>query len=272
MPGTRRTRTRRRIRSSRRTCRAWSPSTTRTVDNGCLEVVSGMHHEVLPMDDVGCIRADVVESMDWATVEVAAGQTLWFHSPHAAPQRPQHLAARPSGALPDLQRRVRGRPASGLLPPEAAPTFAAEAAGDDRVRVSLIGDFQGRPAIDREPRSSADRGRLVGRRGGRAVHPLGVGPLRRGRQPARPRTADRRARHGRRRGRRPGRRGPVARRRPPARPGSHRRWGPGDHRSRARGRRRPLPGRAVPPDGDRTDRACTSGRSGTAVRSTRATW
>ena len=32
---------------------------------------------------------------------------------------------------------------------EKLATFAAEAAGDDRVRVSLIGDFQGRP-VDRD--------------------------------------------------------------------------------------------------------------------------
>ena len=52
--------------------------------NGCLEVVSARHAEVLPMDDDGCIRAEVVASMIWDSVPMPAGTTLWFHSrtPH----------------------------------------------------------------------------------------------------------------------------------------------------------------------------------------------
>jgi ectoine hydroxylase-related dioxygenase (phytanoyl-CoA dioxygenase family) len=52
--------------------------------NGCLEAGSGHHGELLPTDEFGCIRADVVESFEWVTLPVRAGQTLWFHSrtPH----------------------------------------------------------------------------------------------------------------------------------------------------------------------------------------------
>src|SRR4051812_20942710 len=55
-----------------------------TLENGCLEVVSGAHAAVLPMDDTGCVHPDVVAAMQWDAVEVEAGQTLWFHSrtPH----------------------------------------------------------------------------------------------------------------------------------------------------------------------------------------------
>lgn len=107
------------------------------VGNGCLEVVSGRHQELLPMDGDGCIRPDVVAEMDWAPVEVRAGETLWFHS------RTPH----------------RSGPNLGPTPRRALyPTYNALAEGDlrapyyeqkqselgDSTAVSLIGDFQGR--------------------------------------------------------------------------------------------------------------------------------
>ena len=109
------------------------------VGNGCLEVVSGAHQELLPVDDTGCIRGDVVAELDWAPVEVRAGETLWFHS------RTPH----------------RSGPNLGHTPRRALyPTYNALAEGDLRAAyyeqkraelgesgaVSLIGDFQGRPA------------------------------------------------------------------------------------------------------------------------------
>jgi hypothetical protein len=108
------------------------------VGNGCLEVVSGRHQAVLPMDDVGCIHPDVVADLDWTPVEVRAGETLWFHS------RTPH----------------RSGPNLGPTPRRALyPTYNAAAEGDlraayyeqkraelgDGAAVSLIGDFQGRP-------------------------------------------------------------------------------------------------------------------------------
>jgi hypothetical protein len=102
-----------------------------------------MHHEILPSDDAGCIRADVVDAMTWAPVEVRAGQTLWFHS------RTPHRSG--PNTSPDARRALY-------------PTYNAASEGDlraayyrlkleefaagpksDRVQVSLIGDFQGRP-------------------------------------------------------------------------------------------------------------------------------
>lgn len=111
--------------------------------NGCLEVVSAMHHEVLPMNDVGCIRDDVVAAMQWSHVPLQAGQTLWFHS------RTPHRSG-PNGSVRDRRALY--------------PTYNAASEGDlrdqyyrakleqmartkvgDGVQVSLIGDFQGRP-------------------------------------------------------------------------------------------------------------------------------
>ncbi len=108
------------------------------IGNGCLEVVSGHHQELLPTDATGCIRADVVVELHWAPVEVRAGETLWFHS------RTPH----------------RSGPNLGPTPRRALyPTYNALAEGDlraayydqkraelgDSSAVSLIGDFQGRP-------------------------------------------------------------------------------------------------------------------------------
>jgi hypothetical protein len=108
------------------------------VGNGCLEVVSGRHQAVLPMDDAGCIHPDVVAELDWTPVEVRAGETLWFHS------RTPH----------------RSGPNLGPTPRRALyPTYNAASEGDrraayyeqkraelgDGAAVSLIGDFQGRP-------------------------------------------------------------------------------------------------------------------------------
>ena len=95
------------------------------------------------MDERGCISADHVTRMTWVPVAVRAGETLWFHSrtPHRSGA---NLSAEPRRAL--------------------YPTYNAAAEGDlrdeyyrhkleelsvredgQRVQVSLIGDFEGRP-------------------------------------------------------------------------------------------------------------------------------
>ncbi|MEQ8438672.1 MAG: phytanoyl-CoA dioxygenase family protein [Ilumatobacter fluminis] len=55
-----------------------------TVENGCLDVVPGRHHEVLPEDGDGCIHPDVAATLDWQPLEMRAGDIMWFHSkaPH----------------------------------------------------------------------------------------------------------------------------------------------------------------------------------------------
>jgi len=113
------------------------------VGNGCLEVVSQAHHELLPTDDRGCIRADVAAGLDWQPVEVHAGETLWFHSrtPHRSGPNRGTTARR---ALYPTYNALR----EGDLRAAYYERKAAELAGagpGDRVQVSLIGDFEGRP-------------------------------------------------------------------------------------------------------------------------------
>ncbi|MHB8661130.1 MAG: phytanoyl-CoA dioxygenase family protein [Acidimicrobiales bacterium] len=115
-----------------------------TEANGCLEVVSGAHDALLPVDDAGCLRAEVVESMDWTPVPVRAGESLWFHSrtPHrSGPNR----SSRPRRALyPTYNARSEGDLRQDYYR-QKAEELAAAPQGGDRVAVSLIGDFQGRP-------------------------------------------------------------------------------------------------------------------------------
>lgn len=113
-------------------------------ENGCLEVVSDAFEAVLPMDGDGCIRADVVDALVWETVEVQAGTTLWFHSrtPHrSGPNR----SDRDRRALyPTYNARREGDLRAAYYEQKLAE-FTRAGGVDDRVQVSLINDFQGRP-------------------------------------------------------------------------------------------------------------------------------
>lgn len=114
------------------------------VGNGCLEVVSSTFDAVLPMDDQGCIRADVVAALEWVSVPVAAGTTLWFHS-----RTPHRSGANRSGRdrralYPTYNARREGDLRAAYYEQKLAE-FAAAARDDARVQVSLINDFQGRP-------------------------------------------------------------------------------------------------------------------------------
>ncbi len=114
-----------------------------TVDNGCLEVASGAHAELLPTDSVGCIRSDVVASLSWAPVEVRAGQTLWFHSrtPHRSGPNRSGVARR--ALYPTYNVAAEGDLRADYYRQKAAE-LADGAGGRGGVPVSLIGDFQGR--------------------------------------------------------------------------------------------------------------------------------
>jgi hypothetical protein len=115
-----------------------------TERNGCLEVVDAMHADLLPADERGCIPAAVAAGLTWRTVPLPAGRTLWFHSrtPHrSGPNRSDRdrRALYPTynaTALGDLRADYYR---------EKLTRFRAAAAGGERVRVSLIGDFEGRP-------------------------------------------------------------------------------------------------------------------------------
>ncbi len=113
-------------------------------ENGCLEVVSGAHHELLPVDADGCIRAEVVAELAWQAVPVRAGTTLWFHS--RAPHRsgPNRSARDRRALYPTYNARREGDLRDAYYRQKLAEFAAGETAGA-RVQVSLINDFQGKP-------------------------------------------------------------------------------------------------------------------------------
>ena len=112
--------------------------------NGGLEVVSGAFGEILPMDDDGCIRTDVVAAMEWTAVDVPAGTTLWFHSrtPHRSAANTSDRDRR--ALYPTYNARREGDLRAAYYEQKLAEFAAADSDGA-RVQVSLINDFQGRP-------------------------------------------------------------------------------------------------------------------------------
>lgn len=117
-----------------------------TAENGCLEVVSAHHQALLEVDESGCITQEVVDSLHWELVEVRAGQTLWFHSrtPHRSGPNNSLLARR--ALYPTYNALAEGDLREEYYQRKLAE-FAATDSAEGRVRVSLIGDFQGRAVL-----------------------------------------------------------------------------------------------------------------------------
>lgn len=113
-----------------------------TIENGCLYVVSGRHQILLDQDERGCLARHVVAELDWQPVELAAGSTLFFHAltPHRSGP---NTSTRDRRALyPTYNGTSEGdlREAYYAAKREVFSTDSS----DDRVRLSLIGDFEGR--------------------------------------------------------------------------------------------------------------------------------
>ena len=114
------------------------------LDNGCLEVVSARHQELLAMDDRGCIREDLVSGFKWQPVEVRAGEVLWFHS--LAPHRSgPNNSLNPRRAIYPTYNSLSQGDLRDAYYAEKLKQFQESANVSGRARVSLIGDFEGRP-------------------------------------------------------------------------------------------------------------------------------
>jgi ectoine hydroxylase-related dioxygenase (phytanoyl-CoA dioxygenase family) len=113
-------------------------------DNGGLEVVSACFGRVLPMDERGCVDRSVETTLDWEPVALPAGSTLWFHSrtPHRSGA---NRSSRPRRALYPTYNAAREGDRRAEYYAAKAEAFAT-AEPRDRALVSLIGDFEGRPA------------------------------------------------------------------------------------------------------------------------------
>jgi 2-aminoethylphosphonate dioxygenase len=113
------------------------------LSNGCLEVVSGVHHEPIETNSVGCIPEGIANTLHWIPAPVRAGQTLWFHSltPHRSGTNASTSDRR--ALYPTYNAAAEGDLRHAYYR-EKLRRMATATVGDN-VQVSLIGDFQGRP-------------------------------------------------------------------------------------------------------------------------------
>jgi len=117
-------------------------------ENGCLEVVSQHHHELIPTDSRGCIPDSVVATLDRQPVPLRAGQTLWFHSrtPHRSGDNKSTRNRRAmyptynAASEGDLREQYYAKKRS-----EFAQHQQDGAENNGRVQISLIDDFRGKP-------------------------------------------------------------------------------------------------------------------------------
>lgn len=114
-----------------------------TPENGCLEVVSSRHQSLLDVDERGCISSSIVSQLTWRHVPLRAGQTLWFHSltPHRS--GPNGSARDRRALYPTYNALSEGDLRESYYAEKLARLASAETG--DRVVLSLIGDFEGRP-------------------------------------------------------------------------------------------------------------------------------
>ncbi|MGH9112918.1 MAG: phytanoyl-CoA dioxygenase family protein [Acidimicrobiales bacterium] len=83
-------------------------------------------------------------SMMWEPMPVRAGDALWFHSRTPHRSGPNTSPWQRRALYPTYNARAEGDLREDYYRQKAAE-LAAVPAGGDRVAVSLIGDFQGRP-------------------------------------------------------------------------------------------------------------------------------
>jgi Phytanoyl-CoA dioxygenase (PhyH) len=113
-----------------------------TPENGCLDVVSERYDAVLPMDERGCITADVVESMTWIPAPIKAGQTLWFHSRTPHRSGPNTSSKNRRALYPTYNALREGDLRDAYYSQKHREWQEARDRGE-KPGLSLIGDFQG---------------------------------------------------------------------------------------------------------------------------------
>lgn len=115
-----------------------------TVENGCLEFVRGMHHELLPTDGDGCIHPDIAQELTWQSCPVAAGSLVWFHSHTPHRSAPNKSPASRRAVYLTYNAASDGDLHETYYRDKRAALSAAAAAGERGAqRLSLIGHFRG---------------------------------------------------------------------------------------------------------------------------------
>ena len=114
-----------------------------TIENGCLQVVDHLHHDVLLQDERGCIVGDLADTLDFHPMPLRAGDTLFFDAltPHKSAA---NTSARARRALYPTYNAASEGDLRTAYYEEKLKQFSTPAA-DGVVRLSLIQDFEGRP-------------------------------------------------------------------------------------------------------------------------------
>ncbi len=114
------------------------------ITNGCLEVVSASHHNLLPMNNLGCIADQSVAELTWQPVEARVGDVLWFHSltPHRSGT---NTSATDRRAMYPTFNALREGDLRDAYYQKKLKEFRENPHTTETVQVSLINDFQGRP-------------------------------------------------------------------------------------------------------------------------------
>jgi Phytanoyl-CoA dioxygenase (PhyH) len=111
------------------------------IASGCLWM-SGDVHDVLPVDDRGVVRADVVEALEWTAVELASGDAVCIDglAPHYSETNRGDVPRRVLVAsyAPTIEHYTRAHYYA-----QRSQRMRDETRRDGRFRISTLADFDG---------------------------------------------------------------------------------------------------------------------------------
>ncbi len=115
-----------------------------TEASGCLWVGDGRPTELLAMDGIRGLSAEVVEAVEWHPVELEPGDLLWFDSylPHRSGTNVTGVARR---ALYLTYNAAAAGDFRATYYEDKLAAFAGLEGDGDRARLSITDDFLGRP-------------------------------------------------------------------------------------------------------------------------------
>jgi hypothetical protein len=111
------------------------------IDNGCLEMAAGHHHDLLPTNGDGCIEPAIAASLPWQPVELPSGELLAFSSRTPHRSAPNTSPRQRRALFLTFNRRSAGDHRAAYYADKIR--HLAEHEGDGTERVSTIGHFQG---------------------------------------------------------------------------------------------------------------------------------
>jgi len=115
-------------------------------ENGCLFFSPGRHREgLIALDDRGCIKTDVADSLEWIAVRTDPGDVLFFSS-YAPHMSPPNTSEQPRRAIYLTYNALAEGDFREQYYEDKRQAFAAyKSSGSDKAQqISKIGHFQGK--------------------------------------------------------------------------------------------------------------------------------